>query len=535
MTFRVLVADRIAESGFAVLRGAADLEVVSTAQDRDRLPDEINQAHALIVRSDTKVTEELIARATHLIVIGRAGVGVDNVDVEAATRRGIAVLNAPGANTVSAAEHTIGLLLAVMRRIPWAARSMRDGQWDRKAFPGTELRGKTLALLGLGRIGAHVASIARAFGMKVLAHDPYLVEARAVEIGVELVQMEELFRRADVMSLHLPLTDETRHVINRESLAEMNHGAFLVNTARGALIDDEALLEAIEQGRLAGAALDVFEPEPLPADSPLRRCEQILLTPHLAASTSEAQERVAIEICTSIRDCLLTGTVGGAVNLPGVSGKVLNRLSGVLDMARRMGCLATTIASGRVNSVTVSYGGGDNDAPRPVMLAALEGVLGAMGVAPVSMVNVSVLAKDRGVVVERRVGQALAGYETTVGVSLSTGERDVTVVGAMAGERVGRVIRINDFEVDVPADGYVVVLRNRDVPGVIGRVGTLLGEAAINITSYHQSRGSEGANEALAAIVVDEAPESTVVDQLKAIPDVLEVTVANLNGSQRGV
>ena len=530
MTYIVVVADRIADEGFALLHAEAEIEVVSTVNETDRLPEELKRAHALIVRSDTKVTENLIAQAAELQVIGRAGVGVDNVDVAAATRRGIAVLNAPGANTVSAAEHAMALLLATMRQIPPAARSMREGRWDRKQFPGSELRGKTLGLVGLGRIGQHVADLARAFGMPTIAHDPYLPEARALELGIELVSVEEVLRRADVLSLHMPLTDQTRHFLNEERIAQMKSSAVVLNTARGALIDDVALVAALDNDKLGAAALDVFDPEPLPEDSPLRTNAKITLTPHLAASTSEAQERVAIEICSAIRDALITGSVGGAVNLPGISGKALARLVGVLELARRVGRLATAVANGRVRSVAVAYGGSDEDAPRPVMLAALEGVLSAMGVEQVSIVNAPTLADERGMSVSRKVTVPIQGFETTIGVKVEGADGGANVIGAMAGEQKGRVIQVNGFEVDVPADGYVLILHNRDVPGVVGRVGTVLGEAEINIRSYHQSRGGGDSHEALAAIVVDQPPASTVVTQLSVLSDVLQVTVANLNG-----
>ncbi len=528
MSFVVVVADRMHPAGVALLENESQIEVVPVAGEPDRLPGELERAHALLVRSDTTVTEELMAGAPRLSLIGRAGVGVDNIDVEAATRRGIAVLNAPGANTVSAAEHTVALLLSLLRKIPWAATSMEKGRWDRKQFPGTELRGKRLGLVGLGRVGVHVASIARAFGMKVVAHDPYLPEARARDMGITLLGLDEVLETADVVSLHAPLTDETRGIMNRERLAKMKPTAVVVNAARGALVDDDALLEALERGTLAGAALDVFEPEPLDSDSPLRQADKVLLTPHLAASTSEAQERVASEICANVRDALITGTLRGAVNLPGIPSQVMDRLGGVLELARRLGRLAAGVAHDRVRSVEVYFGGDDDDAPRPTMLAAVEGVLSAMGVDAVSLVNAATRAEQRGMNIGRRVGQPIAGFETTVGVTVRTPDRKVTVDGALLGERAGRVIRINGFPVDVPADGHVLLLRNRDVPGVIGRVGSLLGEAQVNIASYHQARKDEAGGEALAAIVVDQTPAAAVLESLAELDDVLEVRFASL-------
>ncbi len=531
MTYLVVVADRIADRGFALLREVPELEVVSTVDAPQRLPEVLSRAHALVVRSETRVTDELMAGAPSLSVIGRAGIGVDNIDVAAATRRGIAVLNAPGANTVSAAEHTIALLLALVRHIPWAVECMRRGGWERKRFAGVELRGKTLGVVGLGRIGATVTQLARAFGMTVVGHDPYLPADRARTLGVELLPLDDALQRADFVTLHLPLTDDTRYLLDRERLALLKPDAVLINTARGDLIDTDALMEALEQGRLAGAALDVFEVEPLPDDSPLRRSDRVLLTPHLAASTAEAQARVAHEICAAVRDALVTGAVGGAVNLPGVSREALLRLRGVLDLARRLGRLAAAIARGAVNRVEVAYGGQDEAAPRPTMLAAVEGALSAMGVGPVSLVNAATLARDRGITVERRVGNAVAGFETTIGVNVRTATRDVLVVGAVIGEHLGRIIQIDDFTVDIPAERHVVVLRNRDVPGVIGRVGSALGEAKINIASYHQSRLEHPGSEALAAIVVDEPPEPEILERLEQLQDVVEVRFANLDGT----
>ena len=394
MTHIVVVADRIGNAGLDLLRATTGFEVVSTVGDKDRLREEVTRADALIVRSDTQVTHDLISRACRRRVIARAGIGVDNIDLETATRRGVAVVNAPGANTVSAAEHTIALLLSLQRRIPSAVASMMEGEWDRQRFSGTEIRGKVLGLIGLGRIGQLVATLARAFGVEVIAYDPYTAEARARELRISLTTLEELLGRADIVSLHVPVTEETKDLMNESRLALMKPSAVLINTARGALIDNDALLAALDSGQLAGAALDVFEPEPLSAESPLRRSDRIILTPHLAASTAEAQERVSEEICRTVRNALLTGDIGGAVNVHGIASEALARLQPVLDLARRIGRLASSIAQGPVEGVEVYYGGDDHDAPRAVMLAALEGIFRAMGVGPVSLVNAAYRRAD---------------------------------------------------------------------------------------------------------------------------------------------
>lgn len=531
MTHRIVVADKVNEAGLAILRSSEGVEVV-TAANPDELRGLLATADGLLVRSDTQVTAQLIDMAPRLRVVGRAGMGVDNIDVQAATRRGIAVLNAPGANTVSAAEHAIALLLALVRRVPWAVQSMRQGDWDRKAFGGTELRGKTLGVVGLGRIGAHLTGIARAFGMQVVAHDPYLSEERARELRVVLAPLDDLLVQADVVSLHLPLTEQTRGIIDRRRLGLLKPTAVLINTARGGLVDEAALVAALDAEAFAGAAVDVFEEEPLPADSPLRQCGRLLLTPHLAASTAEAQERVAIEICNAVRNALLTGDVGNAVNVSGVSGEAMTRLRDLMELSRRLGRLAAALTGGRIQGVEVHYGGPDDDAPRPATLAALEGVLAAVGVHPVTLINAQQLAKERAIAVSRRAGQPLSGFETTLGVTVQSDRGAMAVTGAVVGERIrsGRIVRIDGFSVDVPAEGTVLVLRNRDVPGVIGRVGSQLGDAGINIAAYHQSRRKDS-GEALAAIVVDHAPGKDVLARLADLPDVTAVGCAALDGA----
>ena len=484
-------------------------------------------AQALIVRSETRVTADLLTRGPNLRVIARAGTGVDNIDVHAATRRGIAVMNAPGANTVSAAEHAMGLLLAQARHIPWAAEAMRRGEWDRKRFEGTELRGKTIGIVGLGRIGGHVAQLARAFGMQVVGHDPYLSPERAAELQLKLLPLEQLLRQADVVTLHVAHTEQTHHLINAARLKLMKPTAVLVNTARGELVDEAALADAVREKRIGGAAIDVFAVEPLPADAPLRKLERVILTPHLAASTAEAQERVSVEICGAVRDALLVGDLSFAINVPGISGELLRRLGPMLDLARRLGRLALALVDGPVSSVEVDYGGKDDAAPRPVLMAAVEGLLSAMSVEPVSLVNALLIAEERGIRHARRTGTPEPGFETTVGVTLEAARGRARVAGAVLGNGHGRVIRIDDYHVDVAPEGWMLVIRNRDVPGVIGRVGTLLGGAGINIGSYHQARVPFPGHDALAAITVDQPLTNGVLDELARVPDIQLVRLAN--------
>src|SRR2546428_428536 len=370
VTYRVAVADKVAEAGLKLLAQTPEIEVTNCAgKPREELERALAGAHALIVRSETRVTADLLTRGPNLRVIARAGTGVDNIDVHAATRRGIAVMNAPGANTVSAAEHAMGLLLAQARHIPWAAESYARGEWDRKRFEGTELRGKTIGIVGLGRIGGHVAQLARAFGMHVVGHDPYLSPERAAELQLKLLPLDQLLGQADVVTLHVAHTEQTHHLINAERLKLMKPTAVLVNTAPGELVGEAALAEPIREKRIGGAAIDVFAVEPLPADAPLRKLERVILTPHLAASTAEAQERVSVEICGAVRDALLVGDLSFAINVPGISGDLLRRLGPLLDLTRRLGRLAMALVDGPVKAVEVGYGGQGDAAPPPGLVA----------------------------------------------------------------------------------------------------------------------------------------------------------------------
>lgn len=525
---RVVVADRIAAPGVQLLKGTHGLDVVETVgKGVDALRDALVDAAALVVRSETQVTPDLMARASKLRIVARAGIGVDNIDVEEATRRGIAVLTAPGANSTSAAEHTFALMLALARRIPGAAASVAEGKWDRKAYEGTELRGKTLAILGLGRIGTLVAQIARAFGMTVIVLDPYVIAAHAESLGVELLPLDEVLGRADIITLHLALTDDTRHLINAERLKLVKKTALLVNTARGALVEEAALAQALIEGGLAGAALDVFEPEPLPPDSPLRRAPNLILTPHLGASTKEAQTRVAIEIAEAVRDALLAGDLRSAVNLPGLDATQLASSRPLMDLGQRLGKLAFGLGSGGVQSVDVTYRGTDDRAADTAGIAALSGVLSAMGMDRVSLVNAAHLARQRGIRVTRRTEDPDV-FATSLRVELVTDGRRVRVAGALLGEAHARIVQIGDHHVDVEPYGTLLVLTNRDVPGVIGKVGTLLGAAGVNISDYHQSRPPRRGDDALAAIALEVRAPAPVLEDLRRMPEVTGVWQVDL-------
>lgn len=526
--FTVLVADRIAPEELAPLGDDPRFTLAVHPTPGDALPALLADADAVIVRSATRITREALAGAARLRVIGRAGVGVDTIDVQAATERGIAVVNAPAGNTVSAAELAFALLLSLARRVPAADHSMKRGEWNRSRFTGTELSGKTLGLVGVGRIGGEVALRARAFGMRVVAYDPYLSPERARELGVELLPLDRLLPEAHALSLHVPLTDATAGMIGAAELARLPAGALLVNAARGGVVDEDALADALRSGHLGGAALDVFADEPLPADHPLRALEQAVLTPHLGASTREAQRNVAAEIAEAVRDALVAGDLSRAVNAPAVSGERMRALRPLLDLGARLGRLAVALHGGALETVEVGYAGDADGAMRPLAATALVGVLEAVvGRHAVNFVNALHLAAARGIVVEERHREA-TGREAEVSLVLAGGGRRLTVAGQLHADRA-RLTRIDDYRVDLAPRGTLLVLRNRDVPGVIGRVGTLLGDAGVNIAEYHQARLAAG-GEALAAVSVDGAVGGVVLERLRSASDILSAHEVRLDG-----
>lgn len=529
MTFRVLSTDKISHEGLAPLLNDDRLVVVQ--EDDSASPGfqaELHGAHALLVRSATKVTEELLTKAPLLRAVGRAGVGVDNIDIPACTRRGVAVFNAPAGNTVSAAELAFALILAAARRVPEADRTLREGEWARSRFKGSELRGKTLGLIGAGRIGGEVARRAKAFDMSILIYDPFLTAERVRELEGTGCELDEVLRNADVVTLHVPLTDHTRGLLDAHRLSLMKPTATLVNASRGGVVVEAALAEALTEGRIAAAALDVFEEEPLPPESPLRSAPNLVLTPHLGASTIEAQERVATEVAHSVRCALADGDLSGALNAPSVGGSALRRLEPLLDLGRRLGRLAVALAPGPVSAVEVAYAGEADDAlrilPRHVLMGLLTPVL---GVDQVNIVNAQVLAERRGISVSTRrlPSRALPGERVEVAVDTANGP--LSLDGALLGEHHPRLVGLDGYDVNVAPAGTLLVLRNRDVPGVIGRVGTLLGEEGLNIAEYHQARRSEG-GEALAAVVLDGDCPTCVLERLEALPEVTGARVVQL-------
>ena len=519
---KVLIADSISQRGVDELTRDNALEVtVKTGLSERELVEVIPPFSALVVRSQTKVTSDILNAGAKLRVVGRAGVGVDNVDVETATRRGVVVLNAPGGNTVSTAEHAFSLLLAVARKIAQADANVRARNWDKKNFEGVELYNKTLGIIGMGRIGSELSRRAIAFGMRVIAYDPYLSASRARGLQVELVDdLDDLLTSADFISLHTPLTAETHHILDAARLQKAKRGVRIINCARGGLIDELALAKALHDGHVAGAALDVFEIEPLPPDSPLRSAQNLVLTPHLGASTAEAQESVGIEIAQSIRAVLLEGTIRNAVNMPNLDAKTLAIIGPHLRFGERLGRFLSQIAPKRADSLNINYSGKVNEADTTAITRAiLKGFLQIAGGSEINEVNAPAFAETLGLKVSESRLSAPGDYTDMLELSAMGEGKTVSVGGAFFGA-TPRIISINKRPVEARPHGVVLVLENTDRPGMVGRIGTLLGDHGVNIATMSLSRNQAGGT-ALTVLNLDTAPSEELLREICASEDLL--------------
>jgi len=525
---RLVLADPLSAEGVRILEesGAIKVEDLSSLS-RNELKGRLAGSAGLVVRSRTLADRELIEAAEGLEVIGRAGVGTDNIDLDAATRQGVAVLNAPAGNTLSTAELTFGLLLAAARGIAEADRSMHENRWDRGLIRGAQLSGKTLGVIGAGRIGTEVIRRAKAFGMKVLVTDPYLTPERIADLDVEAVELDELLGDSHYVTLHLPLTDDTLNLIDAERIALMRSDAVLINAARGGLVDEAALARALESGRLRGAALDVYEVEPLPADHPLRRAPNLVLTPHLGASTPEAQREIAIEIAHAMRDALLEGKLRNAVNVPSAGTGDMDRLRPVIELGRRLGMLAAELSDDRPDRVSVRLAGQMPSGLRLVASAVAEGLLRRSLAVPLNLVNALLLAEERGIEIVRSRIKPVSGHEAWIEVGARGGGTERTIAGSLGEDGSATLVRVDSYPVNVSPAGSLLFVWNRDVPGVIGRVGTRLGDAGVNIGEFHQSRDADS-GEALAVIGLDVGLAPELLRELAAIPDVLDVRQVEL-------
>ena len=527
---RILISDDLSPEAKTILERIPGAQVdFKPGLKPAELREIIGGYEALAVRSATKVTAEVLAAAGKLRVIGRAGTGVDNIDLQAATRRGVVVMNAPGGNSVSVAEHTMALLLSLARSVAEASGSVRAGKWEKKRFSaGRELLGKTLGVVGTGNIGALVVQRAKAFGMKVLAYDPFLSDEAAQKMGVELVMLAEIFLRADAITLHVPLTEQTRNMVAAPQLAAMKPGALLVNCARGGLVDEAALAEALRQKRLGGAALDVFETEPPPADHPLFACENFIGTPHLAGSTEDAQEKVAVIVCESMVELLTTGTIRNAVNVPSVTGEVLERMGPYLKLAEKLGAFAGQLAMNREcgapEQIEIGYAGEVARHPSaPLTAAVLKGVLGNFLAESVNEVSAPALARERGLSVQEVKTSDTPDFTSLVTLKLRCGKQlETDVAGTIVGKREPRLVRVDRFEMEAVPEGNILVIHNADAPGVIGNVGQTLGEAKVNIAQFALARDKQR-GEALAVVNVDSPVGPELLDKLRRLPNVRQV------------
>ena len=528
---KIIIADKISERGIALLKETGWIIVLPAAT---ALAAEIADADGLVVRSATKVNRELLEKAPKLRVIGRAGVGVDNVDMEAATNRGVLVMNTPGGNAVSVAEHTFALMLALARSVPSSNTAIQAGRWE-KSSSGVELRGKTLGLIGLGRVGIEVAKRARVFGMDVIAYDPYVTQAAAREVEVELLPLEDVLKRADVISLHTALSPATEKMINAAAIAQMKKGARLVNCARGELIDEVALAEALKSGQLAGAAVDTFAKEP-PKDSPLIGLPNVIATPHIAGSTAEAQEQVGTLIAQQDRDYLAEGMIRNAVNMPALSGEQYKRLRPYLDLGERLGMLVAQAApSPTFTQIRIRYAGEPAELGSHVVRSAV--LVGAMNFAleqKVNMVNAAQAATARGLTVEettrpKSVDGQERGFPNTVEVSIKAAGKDLTVEGTVGQDGTPRILLIDGIKLETPLEGTLLLTRNRDVPGVIGQVGTTLGNLGVNIATFALGRREpvHGA-EAVALVRLDGKVDPKIVEKILAISSITEAKLVRL-------
>ena len=520
---KVLVADDLSAEGIEILRKGPGLSVdVKVGLKPAELKAIIGEYDALAVRSATKVTSEIIDAGKKLKVIGRAGVGVDNIDLDAANRRGVVVMNTPGGNTITVAELTLAMMSAISRHIAQATQSIKNGKWEKKKFQGRELFNKTLGVVGIGNIGSVVVDRCLGMKMKVLAYDPFISADAAKRLGCELVSLDDVLRRSDYVSVHVPLNEQTRNLIGKDALAKMKKGAFLINCARGGIVDEAALYESLSQGHLGGAALDVFSVEPVSPENPLLKLDNFICTPHLGASTEEAQSNVALALAEQLVDYLCTGTIRNAVNVPSVSGDVLEKLGPWLNLAQKIGALAGQLSPEGVTSIEVEVSGEINKLPiKPITIQMLKGLLSQVWGEPVNEVSAPVFAKERGIqIVEKSRGED-ESFASLLGLRIK-GKSEVWVEGTVFGRRDPRIVRVNQFEIEAVPAGHLIAIHNQDVPGVVGRVGTLLGDASVNIGQIHLSRDTAH-QEAFSLINVDSDPSSSVLESLRAIAGVKTV------------
>ncbi len=526
---KILVSDQLAEEGLAILKEVKEFHVdVKTELKPEELKEAIKDYDALIVRSATKVTKEIINAAKNLKVIGRAGVGLDNVDLESATQKGIIVMNTPAGNTISTCEHTMSMILALSRNIPQANASTKKGEWKRSKFMGIELSGKILGIVGFGRIGKEVAKRALSFGMKVIVYDPFLSREIAEEMGIEVVELQGLLEHSDFITVHTPLTDETKHMISTKEFAIMKKGVRIINCARGGIIDETALGSAIKDGRVSAAALDVFEKEPLSADSELLKLDNVIITPHLGASTEEAQVNVSIEVAEIVRDALLNRGIRNAANYPCLEAEVCSLLEPYINLAEKLGIFSGQLIEGRFKELSISYSG-DIIAYNlsPLTMALVKGILSPILKETVNFVNAISLARERGINIREAKLSKEGEFVNLIQLEIKTDKESKKISGTLSANKQPRIVKIDGNYVEVSPIGEMIVMQNWDKPGIIGNIGTLLGGYNINIAAMTFGRQSPG-GKAISVLNVDSPVSSDLLDKIRKMENVLEAKVIRI-------
>ena len=521
---KILITDKLAQEGIDVLKGVKEFEVVAKAGLKpDELKAIIKDYDALIIRSATTVTADIIEAADKLKVIGRAGVGLDNVDLKAATKKGIVAMNTPGGNTTSTAEHTMSLILALSRNIPQAYASLKASKWERSKFEGVELYGKTLGIIGLGRIGSTVGRMCKSFGMKIIAYDPFLSMEVASKLGVEVVELEELIRTSDYISVHIPKSAETKNLISQKEFSLMKKTARVINCARGGIIDEAALAEALANKTIAGAAIDVFEKEPPDFNSPLLKLDNCVVTPHLGASTSEAQVNVAIEIAESVRNALLGKGIVNAANFPSISAEAYKVLEPYIDLAERMGKFAGQLLQGRIKEVKITYSGAvTSQKVAPVTMSCVYGLLSPILGETVNPINAVDLARERAINIQEIHSTKEEEFVNLVNLEIVTDKETFYLWGTLSANKKARIVKINNIYVEATPDGYMLFINNNDKPGIVGAVGTTLADGNINIGSISFGREKQGGL-VISVVNVDSEVPDNILEKLRKKKDILFV------------
>lgn len=529
--YKVMIRDNMALLAKDILEQTGEIEVVVDFDKATSAPDKlariIGEFDGLAVRSGTKVTPEVLEGADRLRVIGRAGIGVDNIDVPSATTRGIVVMNAPGGNTVTTAEHAVSMLLSLARHIPQATASLREGKWEKKKFLGVEITGKILGVIGLGQIGRVVASRALGLKMNVIASDPFVTEEAAAALGVELVGMDDLLSRSDFITLHVPRMDETRNMVNAGMIEKMKAGVRIINCSRGEVVNIDDLYAALESGKVAGAALDVYPKEPPDAELPILKHPNVILTPHLGASTGEAQEKVAEMIARQMADYLVKGVITNAVNFPSISPEVMAQIRPYLDLGERMGAMMGQLIR-HLHDVTITYSGDvANYDTRPLTHAVLKGLLGSYTDQPVNYVNAPSMAKDKGIKVQETISRETHDYTTLIKVRLEGHEEKLNDIwGTIFGKKNPRIVRLGRIYMDGIPEGSILVIQNHDKPGVIGNIGHTLARHEINIGRFQLGRRD---GQALCMVNIDSPVEERVIEEIRALPNIISVRQISLD------